>query len=486
MGCQLVSKVIIGAQLSNLRAGPLSPRAGWTPALRRQHAVKLLLLLLFSLIGSPASAAQTKPAPPNVILILADDMGVGDVSAFNGGRNRTPHLDRLIREGLWFERAYSASPVCAPARAALLTGRYPHRTGVVSLNLGTEPELTRLKRGERTLADVFAANGYRTGLVGKWHTGLGEGYGPVARGFQEVAMFHGSDGGGYNRYILHSDDRMEEKPRPQDRYLTDELNQRAIAFVRRHADKPFFLHLAHYAPHRPLQAPEEWIQPYLQAGFDRDTATVYAMIEIMDRGIGELVRELDALGLRERTLVIFGSDNGPDPLVAPRFNHALRGAKYEVHEGGIRVPFVLRQPGRISPGKTAHPIHFTDVLPTLVELCGLRHEPQLPLDGRSFAPLVTGQGTPAAAPHFWQWNRHEPNYTHNAALRDGPWKLVKPYVTRNKIAGDSDAPHALYHLDDDPQEATDLAAKHPDRLKAMRDALDAWSREVEQDRQRTP
>lgn len=443
--------------------------------------MKEILCLLFALlIVQPSSAADR----PNVILILADDMGVGDVAAFNGGLNRTPNLDRIAAEGLWFERAYSGSPVCAPSRAALLTGRYPHRTGVVSLALDKEPKLTRLKRDETTLADVFATNGWRTGLVGKWHTGLGEGFGPVARGFQEVACFHGSDGGGYHRYILHTDDRMAEKPKPQERYLTDELNQRAIAFVRRHADKPFFLHLAHYAPHRPLEAPQETIEPYLKAGLDRETATVYAMIEIMDRGIGELMRVLDTLGLREQTLVLFASDNGPDPLVAPRFNHALRGGKYTVNEGGIRVPFIARWPGSIQPGKTSAMIHFTDVLPTLVELCGLKHEPRLPLDGRSFATLLRGGALPPDPQRFWQWNRHEPNHTHNAAMRDGPWKLVKPLVTKNKIQGDSAAPYELFNLDHDPAEKRNLATQEPKRLETMRETLHQWSREVERERAR--
>jgi hypothetical protein len=294
------NEVACGEHESSLR-----PRQAAIGQRSSSHIMKNFLttwlpLVLIAFIGMTGDAAPAQTTPPNVLLILADDMGVGDIAAFNGGRNRTPNLDKLISEGLWFERAYSGSCVCAPARAALLTGRYPHRTGVVSLTLSTEPELTRLKRDETTLADVFAANGYRTGLIGKWHTGLGDGYGPVARGFQEVSVFHGSDNGGYNRYILHTDDRMEEKPKPQERYLTDELNARAIAFVRRHADKPFFLHLAHYAPHRPLEAPAEAVASYLKAGFDKDTATVYAMIEIMDRGIGELLRELDTPGFQSR------------------------------------------------------------------------------------------------------------------------------------------------------------------------------------------
>lgn len=438
-------------------------------------------LLALALLTT-ASAAQ----PPNVIVILADDMAIGDIASFNKGITRTPTLDRLIAEGLWFDRAYSGSPVCAPSRAALLTGRYPHRTGVVSLTLNTEPLLTRLKSDETTIADVFAANGYHTGLVGKWHTGLGEGYGPVARGFQEVAVFHGSDNGGYNRYVLHTDDVMAEKPKPQDRYLTDELNQRAIAFVRHHASEPFFLHLAHYAPHRPLEAPEEAIEPYLKAGFERDVATIYAMIEIMDRGLGELMSALETLGLRERTLVVFASDNGPDMLVPKRFNLDLRGSKYTTYEGGIHVPFIMHWPGTIQPGTRSGIVHFTDVLPTLMDVCGLKHQPALPLDGRSFAALLKDGGSISTPPRFWQWNRHEPNYTHNAAMLDGPWKLVKPFVTKNMIKGDSDAPHQLYNLDNDPAEAADLATQYPDRLKTMREALDAWSREVENDRNRTP
>ncbi len=444
--------------------------------------MRLIHLFALTLLAVEGAIA----VPPNVIVILADDMAIGDISAFNKGITRTPTLDRLITEGLWFDRAYSGSPVCSPSRAALLTGRYPHRTGVVSLNLSTEPILTRLKRDETTIADVFAANGYRTGLVGKWHTGLGEGYGPKARGFQEVAVFHGSDNGGYNRYVLHTDDVMSEEPKPQERYLTDELNQRAVAFVRRHAQEPFFLHLAHYAPHRPLEAPEDVIEPYLKAGFERDVATVYAMIEIMDRGLGELMATINQLGLRERTLVIFASDNGPDMLVPKRFNLDLRGSKYTIYEGGIHVPFIMHWPGTIQPGKRADIVHFTDVLPTLVEVCRLKYTPALPLDGRSFAALLKEGGTFVAPQRFWQWNRHEPNYTHNAALRDGPWKLVKPFVTKDKIKGDSDAPLQLFDVEDDPSETNDLANTQPERVQAMREALDAWSREVERDRNRMP
>lgn len=450
--------------------------------MKKFRALAACFLALLALC--PAKAAPALSRPPNVILILADDMAIGDIATFNRGLTRTPTLDKLIRDGLWFERAYSASPVCAPARAGLLTGRYPHRTGVVSLDLNQEPEFTTLHPDETTLADIFAANGYRTGLVGKWHIGLGEGRGPLARGFQEIECFHGSDGCGYFNYAIQTDDRMALPLAKREVYLTDELNARAIAFVRRHAKEPFFLHLAHYAPHRPLEAPPEAVQPYRAAGFDEQTATVYAMVEIMDRGLGQLLRELETLGLREQTLLLFASDNGPDILVPKRFNLDLRGGKYMIHEGGIRVPFVASQPGHIKPGQRGELIHFTDVLPTLVDFCGLKFTAKKPLDGRSFAPLLRGENAFAGPPRFWQWNRSQPNYTHNAALRDGPWKLVRPFVTQNKIKGDSPLPFALYQLDADPQETTDLAAQHPDRVQSMRALLEQWATAVEQDRAR--
>jgi len=270
-------------------------------------------------------------------------------------------------------------------------------------------------------------------------------------------------------------------------YLTGELSRRAVAFVRRHRDHPFFLHLAHYAPHRPLDAPPERVQPYLDAGISEETAIVYAMIEIMDEGIGALLAELDVLGLRERTVVLFASDNGPDPLVEKRFNASLRGAKYEVHEGGIRVPFFVSSPGRFAPGVNDAPIHFTDVFPTLVELCDLpaveeRDAP--PLDGTSFLAALEGGAFSAPGRRFWQWNRKTPLYSHNAAVREGRWKLVRPFVTKNMPKGPSSLPPQLFDLVSDPGEAEDLSASHPERTRTMNAALRDWCREVERDRTR--
>ncbi len=431
------------------------------------------------------------PAPriekrPNVILILADDMGLGDLSCLNGDRSRTPSLDRLKAEGLWFGRAYSGSPVCVPARAALLTGRYPQRTGAVTLNTDNYPGLTRLHRDETTMADVFRAGGYRTGLVGKWHLGAGRDYHPLARGFDEFEGFvAGSPANpyveSYFRYRLDIQDRTQTF---SDRYLTADLTARAVEFVRRHRDKPFFLHLAHYAPHRPLSAPKERIQPYLEQGLDEKTATVYAMIEIMDEGIGELLAELQRLDLAKDTIVIFTSDNGPDPLAGERFNADLRGTKYTVYEGGIHVPFMIRWPRRFGPGDRDTVVHFTDLLPTLVELCDLTAPRGVRLDGASFAAALTGAEPCLPAQRFWQWNRAEPRYSHNAAVRHGDWKLVRPFVTRNVPKAESDEDPLLYNLASDPRESQDLARKHPKRVASMQSALDAWCQGIERDRLR--
>ena len=443
----------------------------------------LLPVCLLLFLGSPLAVER-----PNVLLILADDMAIGDLSSINGGLSQTPRLDALAAESVIFESAYAGSPVCAPSRAALLTGRYPHRTGSVTLNQQKHPELTRLRWEEITIADRFQANGYATGIVGKWHSGPGSEYAPQKRGFDEAVVFHdATDVETYFRFQLEHDGELRKYE--DEGYLTDVLTERSIDFVRRHRDESFFLHLAHYAPHRPLSAPEEFIERYRSKGFDEKIAMVYAMIEIMDRGIGEVLDELDTLGIAEETLVIFASDNGPDPLVGERFNRPFRGAKYEVHEGGIRIPFFVRWPESLNPGSRSELIHFVDVVPTLIEICDLKNGPkELPMDGASFAGLLSSPKAEFAAParRFWQWNRRIPDPTHNGAVREGSWKLVKPFVTKNYPKGASKLPYRLYDLSADPSEASDLSSQHPEIRDRLANHYETWFREVEADRTRTP
>ncbi len=449
----------------------------------------LLTLLLFAIEAAAGPAAH--PTTPNVILILADDMGIGDLSHLNGGLNDTPSLDRLAATSVRFDRAYSSSPVCAPARASLLTGRYPHRTGVVTLNAERFPDLARLRLDEVTLADRFRAGGYQTGLVGKWHLGHGDAYSPDERGFDETFYFaFGHKFPSYfDFWVTENGKRVDYKGGS---YLTDVLTEQAKGFISRNQDRPFFLHLAHYAPHRPLSAPAELIEKYEQRGFAPDIATTYAMIEVMDRGIGEVMDHLVSLGLENDTIVIFSSDNGPDPVIGPdrdqaeRFNLNLKGAKYWVNEGGIRVPFFVKHPEMES--KTATDlIQFIDVVPTLMDLCELPPiSNALPIDGHSFTGLLSGEaGRPQnREATFWQWNRKLPDPTHNGAVRAGKWKLIKPFVTKNHLKGPSAAPYQLFDMTKDPEERHDLADQHPEVTRKLIDQYESWHAEVEAERRR--
>lgn len=467
---------------------PTSPAQKLVPHFARfAKRVKRNLSLMPSFVAlalliTTQTATADQIEKPNVILILADDLAVGDLAGGGGFPTRTPNLDRMAQSSVQFTNAYSGSCVCAPARAALLTGRYPHRTGVVTLNMLRYPKMTQLRRDEITIADMLRDAGYATGLIGKWHVGLGDGFHPLDRGFDEFEGFDGSqENMSYFNYLF---DVNRHQSRVDDNYLTDDLSNRAIEFIRRHRDEPFFLHLAHYAPHRPLDAPAAIVERYRKQGFDESTATIYAMIEVMDRGIGELLAELTALKISQKTVVIFASDNGPDPLTGERFNSDLRGTKYQIYEGGIRVPLFVRWTGQFEPGKRDQLVHFVDIVPTIRDLAKIDAAPKNPLDGNSLTPVLKDAATEFTPTRYWQWNRTRPNYTHNAAIRNGRYKLVRPFVTRGSKLKDSTLPPALYDLKTDPSESTDISAKDPERVKQMNRNLERWTQSIENDRRR--
>lgn len=474
---------------------------------------------------------MSAPNKTNVILIVADDMGYGDFGVFSDGAVRTPHLDRLVGEGVCFRQHYSGSPICAPARASLLTGRYSHRTGAV-----TQHEihgLDRISLRETTLADCFQSAGYATGLVGKWHNGtFDRRYEPHHRGYDE---FTGFCGGWTDYYRYHL--RRNDSSAPSDgTYLTDLLTNEAIDFVRRHRDGPFFLTLAYSAPHSPFQAPADKIRPYLDKGHNRIVATTYAMIEMMDEGVGRLLDELDREGLRDDTIVLFTSDNGPAFFNPPymieegestfneRFNAGMKGSKGWVYEGGIRVPMVIRAPGAVPGGRMLDSLaHFTDWLPTLLAMTGVDRPGGRPLDGQDLSPLLRGERQQVGPKRFWQFQFYAPDIGTNAAVRDGDWKLVRPMiegtrffkpemcesaedVARTRAFVEADMKHKenpaavqdilpvprlrklepeppqLYNLADDPGERVDLAAAEPDRVYRMLGDLEQWFEDVEAER----
>jgi arylsulfatase A len=465
---------------------------------------------------------------PNIVLILADDMGYGDLGCYGNPDAPTPALDVLAAGGVQLRQHYSASCVCAPARAGLLTGRYPHRTGAIDTLEGRG--LDRLALRERTLADRLKAAGYATGLFGKWHLGAldadcGFAYHPNQRGFDEFCGFRG----GWQDYFDWRLDRNGSRFSSDGRYLTDVITEEAVGFIERHTSgsSPFFLHVCYNAPHYPLQVPEEDAAPFRAQGrFTEAVCRLYGMIARMDAGIGRLLTTLEERGLTENTLFIFTSDNGPQfsnkefgPDSLRRFNGNWNGSKGNFYEGGIRVPALARWPGGgITGGRPCDElVHFTDWLPTIAEGTGTSvNDEGLPLDGASVLPILRGE-TPTTMPaRFWQWNRYAPPIAEsNAAMRDGLWKLVRPSieatmrVTPEDLQADEDLKYRpdhvpeisraplppvtltpetipaplLFHLGDDPYEQTDLSQIHPDRVRRMETALYTWFESVEADRQ---
>ena len=452
---------------------------------------------------------MTRSAARNVILILADDMGYGDFGFANPDAGCTPSLDEIAATSRIYSQHTSASPACAPARAALLTGRYAQRTGVIDTleARGTD----RLARGEVTVADVLRRQGVATGLVGKWHTGaIGAEYHPLRRGFDEFVGFRG----GWQDYWDWNLERNGARVAADGRYLTDVLGAEAVDFVRRHRDQPFFLHVAFNAPHFPYQAPGALIARHRRPDRTERVATVYAMIEAMDAAIGRLREAVDDCGLAEDTLFLVTSDNGPElggvgDESAARPNHGLAGAKQHVLEGGIRVPLLAHQPGVVRAGDDHSFVHGVDLAPTILGHLGVDHPAPKPLDGRDLGATLDG-GEVSDIPRFWQWTRYAPQLGTNAAVRDGRWKLVRPAVEellgldqRDELIDhdikrhperyrDVDDPPVLIHpvdtepmlfdLEQDPGEQIDVSAENPFVRARLLDALADWYDEVERER----
>ena len=389
-----------------------------------------------------------RPKHTNVIVIVADDLGYGDIAAFGNPIVQTPNLDRMAAEGVTLTQHYSASPICAPARASLLTGRYNHRTGAV--DVPSNRGLDRISLAETTVADLFKSAGYATGMVGKWHNGVHDmRYHPNARGFDEFTGFL-NGGMDYWQWVLDYDGT----PKPADgRYLTDVFSDEAVEFVQRHREEPFFLYLAYNAPHAPLQAPEELLERYQGIGLTPAVSALYAMIERMDEGIGRLRETLELLGLLEDTLVVFTSDHG-----LAIGSHGLMG-KQNMYDHTIRVPFIIVGPG-ITKGQRVPAFGFLrDMFPTVCDLAGL----PIPktVEAKSLAPLLRGQ----------RQNVHSAGYGYFQDVQRmiwmENWKLVF-YLKTGR--------HQLFNLTDDPHELNDLSRSpvRRARLRRMRRSLNQW------------
>lgn len=428
-----------------------------------------LYLLLFTLISLNLLHCQreesSQVARPNVLLILDDDMGYGDVGNAGNPYIRTPVLDQLAEDGIRFENFYVSS-VCAPTRASLLTGRYHQRTGVRSVTNGFEI----MNPGERTLAEILKEAGYRTGIYGKWH--LGEYYPslPNAQGFDEYIGFRTGHTPDYYDAVLEKN----AEPYQTEGYITDMLTDKALDFMLRDKEAPFFCYLPYNAPHTPLQIDSHWVQPYLEQGLDGREARVYGMVENIDHNIGRMLRRLEENQLLENTIVIFMSDNGPIsgwriPQEEMRYNAGLRDQKFTVYEGGIRTQCYWMWKGWWPAGQQHDAVAaHIDVLPTLAEVSGIALPDSLDIDGRSLAPLLTGEATSLPERTFFQKysleTLREPAPFPGGMARKGEWKMINGTE--------------LYNLTRDPGETENLAGEHPEILAELTREYEAWYREV--------
>ncbi len=455
--------------------------------------MKTLMLILTVLLGGLAAFTNANPAEskrPNIVLIMTDDQGFGDLGFHGNPVIRTPHLDQLARESVQFQSFY-VSPVCAPTRASLMTGRYNYRTGVTDTYLGR----ALMHPDEVTLAEMLKAAGYRTGIFGKWHLGDNYPMRAMDQGFGEALTLNGggigqpSDLPGgesyFNPILSHTG-----KPTKTTGYVSDVITDAALQFIEQNRQRPFFVYLPFNAPHTPLFVPEDKYQLYkkldlrpanfpstghpIAKNYNADTtAKIYGMVENIDDNVGRLLARLDELQLSENTIVIFLTDNGPQQ---PRYNAGMLRLKGTVNEGGIHVPFFVRWKGKLEAGRKVDRIAaHIDVAPTLLEICGLQPPSRVKFDGKSLWPLL--QGDSPNWPDrtlFFQWHRGDAPQRYRAfAARSQNYKLVQPLGN-----GDNPLPAQydfnLYDMVKDPLEQHDVAASNPDTVRQMKTAYEQW------------
>lgn len=426
------------------------------------------LLVLFLGFAAPLSAQESRP--PNLVVILADDLGYGDLSTY-GGWIRTPNLDRLAAEGMRFTDFHASGPVCSPTRAGLLTGRYQQRAGLEGV-IYAAPDRNRhhgLQTHEITCSQLLKKAGYATAVFGKWHLGYRKEYNPVHHGFDEfrgyvsgnVDFFSHVDGAGFYDW-WDGEAQIEEAG-----YVTHLITKHAIRFIEEHQDRPFLLYLPHEAPHYPYQGLGD--VPIREVGRqnkeDRNPTHVRRayreMVQELDWGVGRVIDTLQRLGLAEKTFVLFFSDNGALEFGS---NGELRGFKGSLWEGGHRVPAIAWWPGHIRAGSLTDATTISlDVKPTLLALAEVAAPEGHRLDGVNLLPLLLWQQSLSPRTLFWQ-------YEGQAAVRKGAWKLVQNVRGQQGIG--------LYNLNEDPGEARNLLEIYPDRVQEMLAELERWRQDV--------
>lgn len=452
--------------------------------------MKRLPLLLTALATISSINAQKHP---NVILIVTDDQGYGDLGITGNPHVKTPNIDKFARESVRFNNFY-VSPVSAPTRSSLLTGRYSMRTGVRDTNNGG----AIMASSEVTIAEMLRQQGYTTGIFGKWHLGDNYPFRPSDQGFDEslvhlsggmaqpgdITTFLRGDSAYFDPILWHNN-----KQEKYSGYCSDIYAENAVNFISKHREKPFFCYLAFNAPHTPLQVPEKYYEFYKNidpsSGFPEstkpemneknkeDARKVYAMVSNIDDNVGKLLLKVDELGISENTIVIFMTDNGPEQR---RYLAGLRGLKTSVYRGGVRVPFYIRYPHAAMKNRDVESVAaHIDVLPTIAELCSASIPGDRKIDGRSLVPYIMGkQKAVDERALFFYWTRRNPEKYNNIALMKGNYRLVA-----QKVNHDAEVESfQLYNIASDPGEQKNLIAEMPGKAVALKKELDSILNEL--------
>ena len=411
---------------------------------------------------SRARARAERANKPNFVYVLCDDLGYGDLGCYGHRVIKTPRLDALAADGLKLTDCYAAAPVCSPSRAGVMTGRNPYRCGIPDWIPENSP--IHLRRNETTIAKLLQAEGYVTAHYGKWHlNGALDGAQPDPKdhGFDHWFSTQNNAKPSHRNPVNFI--RNGEEVGLLEGYSSTLIVEEAIRFLRQTKGRPFTLFVWFHSPHEPITTGPEFQELYADEP-NETKATYYGNVSQMDHEVGRLLDALDASGLRDNTFVMFTSDNGPETLnryKGARYSHGspgpLRGMKLHMHEGGIRVPGIIRWPGATQPGTTsAEPVNGTDVLPTFCDIVGAGTPSDRAIDGGSILPLLKGKPVTRPRPLYWRYDRALSRS--KVAMRDGEWKILADLELEN---------FELYNLKEDLGETTDLAAKHPRKLREM-------------------
>jgi arylsulfatase A-like enzyme len=410
---------------------------------------------------------------PNFVFMLIDDMGATDMANAGSKFYETPNLDRLAKDGLKFTHAYSACTVCSPTRSAFITGQYPARTHITDWIAGHQRPFAKLKIPEwqkglkpewTTLPELLKGAGYATATIGKWHLGDDS---PTEHGF-ELNIAGNSKGSPPSYFSPYKNPQLPDGPAGE--FLTERLTTEAEQFLEQNKARPLFLYLPHYAVHQPIAGKPEVVAKY-QAKRDetypQNNATYAALVQSVDDSVGRVRAKLEQLGIAERTVFVFTSDNGGLLGNGVTSNLGIRAGKGSVYEGGVRVPCIAYWPGKVKPAENATPVFTADWFATFAELAGVKTS--APMDGTTLTPLLQG-GQLAARPIYWHYPHYHPGgATPYSAVRAGDWKLVHFYEN-DRVE--------LYDLRSDPEEKTDLAGTQAEKAKSLRAQLDAWRKSV--------